>query len=177
MDKKKIFLLLFLLLLVVIVLIYLLSKKRKQTSTSLHDRATDQPENPAPVHSSAKSQDLNQDELSTKENHTEIEFSQEDFVSENKEYITETSQDAEESLTEVSATTEEIEAAEEQEAFQESNTQSTVFYWTPNGKSYHSDANCTSLKRSKTILSGSEAEAAEAGKTTLCSMCKKEADN
>ena len=49
--------------------------------------------------------------------------------------------------------------------------QSAVFFWTPNGKSYHADQNCTYLKRSKTIISGTEQEAKEAGKTTVCSVC------
>lgn len=44
-------------------------------------------------------------------------------------------------------------------------------YWTPNGKSYHFSSNCTSLKRSKNILSGTLQEALNAGKKDPCNLC------
>ena len=50
----------------------------------------------------------------------------------------------------------------------QSNT--AIVYWTPNGKSYHADRNCATLKRSKTILSGA---LAESGKTDSCNVCVK----
>ena len=52
-------------------------------------------------------------------------------------------------------------------------TVSTTYYWTPNGKSYHKDRNCTALKRSKTVLSGTLAEAEAAGKYDPCDFCVK----
>ncbi len=47
------------------------------------------------------------------------------------------------------------------------NTGGTV-YWTPNGEVYHSTKDCSSLGRSKTILSGS---ISESGKSRPCKNC------
>ena len=44
-------------------------------------------------------------------------------------------------------------------------------YWVPKGKSYHFSSNCTTLKRSKTILSGSLQQALSAGKADPCNLC------
>lgn len=44
-------------------------------------------------------------------------------------------------------------------------------YWTPNGKSYHSTRNCTALKRSTTILSGTLEEAIRTGHSDPCNLC------
>jgi competence protein ComEC len=44
-------------------------------------------------------------------------------------------------------------------------------YWTPNGKSYHFDKDCITLRHSKTIKSGSLSEAMAAGKTDPCDVC------
>ena len=44
-------------------------------------------------------------------------------------------------------------------------------YWVPRGKSYHFSSNCTALKRSKTILSGSLQQALSAGKADPCNLC------
>lgn len=52
-------------------------------------------------------------------------------------------------------------------------TVTTTYYWTPNGKSYHKDRNCTALKRSKTVLSGTLADAQAAGKYDPCDFCVK----
>ncbi len=181
MDKKKIFLLFFLLLLVVIVLIYLLLRKRKLTATSLHTDADDPTENQTSNDSKAASQP-NPDETQqfTEENtvntESKAELSQEEERFDNQDsQENESSEISEEAITEVSATMEE--EVEENTSQSDNQVTDDLFFWTPNGKSYHSDPNCISLKRSKTILSGSEADAAQAGKTTLCSMCKKESDN
>lgn len=48
---------------------------------------------------------------------------------------------------------------------------SNTVYWTPNGKSYHSTRNCTTLKRSKTILSGTVSEAIASGHGDPCNVC------
>ena len=50
------------------------------------------------------------------------------------------------------------------------NQDGTVVYWTPNGKSYHSTPNCSTLKRSKVINSGT---IEESGKTDPCDKCYK----
>ena len=50
-------------------------------------------------------------------------------------------------------------------------TNVSVVYVTPNGKSYHSTKNCTSLKRSSTILSMSLQEAISSGKSDPCNLC------
>ena len=49
--------------------------------------------------------------------------------------------------------------------------QSNTVYWTPNGKSYHTTSECSTLSRSKTILSGTLDEAMAAGKTDPCNVC------
>lgn len=49
---------------------------------------------------------------------------------------------------------------------------STV-YWTPGGKSYHNNRNCSTLKRSKTILEGNLTDALSAGKNDPCNVCVK----
>lgn len=45
---------------------------------------------------------------------------------------------------------------------------SDIVYWTPNGKSYHKNKNCSTLSRSKTILEGS---VSESGKLDACDVC------
>ena len=49
--------------------------------------------------------------------------------------------------------------------------QSATVYWTPNGKSYHTTSGCSTLSRSKNILSGTLDEAIAAGKTDPCDRC------
>ena len=44
-------------------------------------------------------------------------------------------------------------------------------YWTPGGSKYHSTKDCVSLKRSKTINSGSVRQAKAAGKSSPCKNC------
>jgi hypothetical protein len=44
-------------------------------------------------------------------------------------------------------------------------------YWTPSGKSYHFSSNCTTLKRSSNILSGTLKEAISEGKKDPCNLC------
>lgn len=52
---------------------------------------------------------------------------------------------------------------------QQSNVNKTTkYYWTPNGKSYHTTKNCSTLSRSKTILEGT---LAESGKSDPCDKC------
>ena len=46
----------------------------------------------------------------------------------------------------------------------------TTVYYTPNGKSYHSTPNCSTLSRSKTILDG---PLSTSGKTDACNRCVK----
>jgi len=47
----------------------------------------------------------------------------------------------------------------------------TVVYWTAGGSVWHITDACSALAKSKSILSGSEAQAAEAGKTRVCKRC------
>lgn len=49
--------------------------------------------------------------------------------------------------------------------------QGDTVYWTPSGKSYHATSECSTLSRSKTILSGTLDEAMAAGKTDPCNVC------
>lgn len=57
------------------------------------------------------------------------------------------------------------ETAAEQPSFEE-----TVF-WTVGGSVWHVTAECSALAKSKSILSGSETEAQQAGKTRACKRC------
>ncbi|MGX4600231.1 cell wall-binding repeat-containing protein [Faecalimicrobium sp. JNUCC 81] len=52
-------------------------------------------------------------------------------------------------------------------------TENTTVYVTPSGKSYHSTKNCTTLKRSTTILSMTLKEAKNKGKSDPCNVCVK----
>jgi DNA/RNA non-specific endonuclease len=49
-----------------------------------------------------------------------------------------------------------------------SDNNSATVYWTPNGKSYHTNRNCSTLSRSKTILEGTTSDS---GKTDPCDVC------
>lgn len=51
---------------------------------------------------------------------------------------------------------------------QDSTNSSSTVYWTPNGKSYHTTKNCSTLSRSKTILEGT---IEESGKHDPCDRC------
>jgi len=55
---------------------------------------------------------------------------------------------------------------QETQAAAQTKVESTV-YWTPNGKKYHSTQNCSTLKRSKTILSGTINQSGR----TPCKVC------
>lgn len=69
-----------------------------------------------------------------------------------------------------SAQTDAVQAAPES-VEQNVEPQSSTVYWTPNGKSYHTTSECSTLSRSKTILSGTLDEAMAAGKTDPCNVC------
>ena len=50
-------------------------------------------------------------------------------------------------------------------------TDTTIVYWVPKGKVYHIDKNCTTLRRSSDIESGTVEEAKNSGKSRLCEVC------
>ena len=52
-----------------------------------------------------------------------------------------------------------------------SNVNNKTVYFTPNGKSYHYDKDCSTLKRSKIILDGSQQEAISLGHADPCNIC------
>ncbi|MBW9150366.1 MBL fold metallo-hydrolase [Clostridium sp. CM028] len=52
-----------------------------------------------------------------------------------------------------------------------SNENNKTVYFTPSGKSYHYDKNCSSLKRSKTILEGSQQKAVSLSHADPCNIC------
>lgn len=52
----------------------------------------------------------------------------------------------------------------------QTNNDRTVYY-TPNGKSYHYNRNCSTLARSKTVLSGRLEDVIKLGKTDPCDKC------
>ena len=55
------------------------------------------------------------------------------------------------------------------------NTQ--IYYWTPSGEKYHLYRDCSTLSRSKTIVSGTLEEGKAAGKSGLCKTCEKKLNN
>lgn len=69
-----------------------------------------------------------------------------------------------------SAQTDAVQAAPES-VEQNVEPQGDTVYWTPGGKSYHTTSECSTLSRSKTILSGTLDEALAAGKTDPCNIC------
>lgn len=75
----------------------------------------------------------------------------------------------ENSTDQINTVTETQPATEAQNEASKTNT----YYWTPGGKSYHASEDCTTLKRSKTILSGTLDEARGAGKNDPCNVCVK----
>ena len=54
------------------------------------------------------------------------------------------------------------------ESSSSNNSSSSTVYWTPNGKSYHTTKNCSTLSRSKTILEGT---ISASGKNDPCDRC------
>ena len=52
-----------------------------------------------------------------------------------------------------------------------SNENNKTVYYTQKGKSYHYDRNCSSLKRSKTILEGPQQKAISSGHADPCNIC------
>jgi hypothetical protein len=50
-------------------------------------------------------------------------------------------------------------------------TATTIVYWVPNGTVYHIDKDCSTLSRSRTILSGTPSQAKTKGKSRLCEVC------
>lgn len=60
------------------------------------------------------------------------------------------------------------EQVEEQKTREGQTTDSETVYWTPNGKVYHLDRNCTSLNHSAVIESGS---IEQSGKPRACKLC------
>ncbi len=62
---------------------------------------------------------------------------------------------------------------ENQASTNQPQTAATTVYWTPGGKSYHNSRNCSTLKRSKTIMEGNLSDALTAGKNDPCNVCVK----
>lgn len=52
-----------------------------------------------------------------------------------------------------------------------------IYYWTPGGEKYHIYSDCSTLSRSKTIISGTLEEGMAAGKSGLCKTCEKKLNN
>ena len=46
-----------------------------------------------------------------------------------------------------------------------------IVYWTENGSVWHKTKDCSSLSRSKNIISGSELDAISSGKERVCKRC------
>lgn len=63
-------------------------------------------------------------------------------------------------------------AAETEEAPETENSLDTPVYWTEGGQVWHTDPSCASLKRAKSVRTGTVEEAQKAGKSRLCSYCE-----
>ncbi len=53
----------------------------------------------------------------------------------------------------------------------QTDTQTVTVYWVPNGEVWHTKINCSTLSRSKNILSGTLEAAMQAGKERVCKRC------
>ncbi|MCI6675624.1 MAG: hypothetical protein MSG78_01710 [Clostridiales bacterium] len=183
MDKKKIFLFFFVLLLLTVLIIYVLLRRRKLMVSTVDNHTATKPENhqmnsthtnfvSSPSVAATSNMEANNIAATTDEhsNNTNTEIDIESAAADDTNKLVDDIQ-TNETINDMQT---EKPAAQVQSAEAADDTsKASVFFWTPNGKSYHADQNCSSLRRSKTILSGSETDAAAAGKTTLCSMCSK----
>jgi competence protein ComEC len=61
--------------------------------------------------------------------------------------------------------------AEAADTYMDRGSSNATYYWTPNGKSYHSTSGCRSLARSKIIDSGTLSQAQASGHTDPCNNC------
>lgn len=62
----------------------------------------------------------------------------------------------------------------EEDDSEQGSEEESVVYWTEGGSVWHVSKECSSLKNSKNIISGSVEEAQNAGKERVCSRCGKE---
>ena len=60
---------------------------------------------------------------------------------------------------------------EQNSAPEDTYSDSDIFYWTQNGEVWHKSKDCRYLKNSKEIFSGTDSDAAAAGKVRPCSAC------
>lgn len=63
-------------------------------------------------------------------------------------------------------------AAETEEAPDTKDSPDTPVYWTDGGQVWHTDPACASLKRAKSVRTGTVEEAKNAGKSRICSYCE-----
>ena len=52
-------------------------------------------------------------------------------------------------------------------------TAGQVVYWTEHGKKFHTHEDCQALNQTETLVTGTAAEAMDAGKGTICKFCEK----
>ena len=129
----------------------------------------------------------NSDEITTEENESENshEKTTEENESENSHEKTESSesQDNTESskINEESSTKHDQEESSTKHDQEESSTkhdhqESTPVYWTENGGVYHLFRDCSYIKSSAEVISGTVEEANDAGKSDACSRCQNRKD-
>lgn len=77
------------------------------------------------------------------------------------------------SCSNIDAESETTESVSEESSAVEDEIIENPCYWTPNGKTWHTDRDCHYIKNSKDVISGSVEQAKNEGKTSLCSACAK----
>lgn len=87
---------------------------------------------------------------------------------ESSDITTDTGSEVDETDTSQSLEDKSIEEDDDKYMESDENYDSGIVYWTPKGKSYHSTDSCSTLSRSKTIYSGTQAES---GKYDPCDKC------
>lgn len=116
----------------------------------------------------------NSDEITTEEN--ESENSHEKAESSESQDNTESSKTNEESSTKHDQEESSTKHDQEESSTKHDHQESTPVYWTENGGVYHLFRDCSYIKSSAEVISGTVEEANDAGKSDACSRCQNRKD-
>ncbi len=116
----------------------------------------------------------NSDEITTEQN--ESENSHEKTESSESQDNTESSKINEESSTKHDQEESSTKHDQEESSTKHDHQESTPVYWTENGGVYHLFRDCSYIKSSAEVISGTVEEANDAGKSDACSRCQNRKD-